>query len=103
MTAYAANIVLKDSCLMISGNLTFDSVVEVWDKSLPLIMQCSSLSFDFSEVTSSNSAGLALLLEWIKLAHQKNKKIIFKKIPPQLLSIAKVSGVLDLLGDVVEE
>ncbi len=88
-----ASITVENNHLMISGELNFSTVTGLWNASLALLPQQNELHFDFSKVTSSNSAGLALLIEWLKYAKQKNKVINFKNIPPQLLSIAKVSGI----------
>lgn len=91
-----ANITCENNRLIISGDLDFSNVMSLWDASLPLLAQSEVWLFDLSHVGSSNSAGLALLVEWIKLARKKNKKIHFDHIPSQLFSIAKVCGV-DLL------
>lgn len=88
-----ATIELKNECFYVAGSLNFDSVVSVWNVSLPLLSSCSSLSFDFSSVTASNSAGLALLLEWMKYAKVKKKTIRFSHLPTQLISIANAAGL----------
>jgi ABC-type transporter Mla MlaB component len=43
------------------------------------------------------SAGVSLLLEWVKFARQSGKTIEFKNISAQLLSIIKVSGIQFIL------
>jgi len=97
MTA-KASISRKDNHLTVSGDLNFATVVHLWKSSTALMNSGSAtLYFDLSGVTSANSAGLALLLEWLKYAKQKNKSIEFDQIPEQLLSIAKVSGIAEML------
>jgi len=93
----SADIKVNNGKLYISGNLNFDSVVELWDESLPLLQNLQSLHVDLSNVTESNSAGLALLVEWLRYADQNKKTITFKYLPQQLLSIAKISGVDEIL------
>jgi len=88
-----SNITYKNNCLALSGPLDFDTVMDLWRSSLPLLAERSELTFDLSSVSNSNSAGLALLLEWVKYAKNSNKRIHFKNIPSQLLSIAAVSGI----------
>lgn len=87
-------ITYHDNCLLVSGELNFETVVSLWEESLPLLANCPELCFDFSNITQSNSAGLALLLEWMKYAKQASKKITFSHLPMQLNSIASVAGVV---------
>ncbi|WP_455221887.1 STAS domain-containing protein [Kaarinaea lacus] len=77
----------------ISGVLNFETVPMVWQKSQSLFRGCASLAIDFAEVTHSNSAGLALLTEWMRLARANNQTIVFHHIPTQMQEIARVSGV----------
>ena len=55
------------------------------------------IRIDLSSVMHSNGAGLALLVEWMRYANANQKKIHFKNIPENLLSIAKVSGIAELI------
>jgi phospholipid transport system transporter-binding protein len=87
------NLQLKDNCLHVAGALNFNSVMSVYQQSLPLIAARPALHIDLSGVTSANSAGLALLIEWMKYAKSTRKEIQFKHIPESLLSMAKVAGV----------
>ncbi|MCD6038895.1 MAG: Sulfate transporter/antisigma-factor antagonist [Gammaproteobacteria bacterium] len=89
-----ATIVCEDHRLRVSGELNFKTVEALWKQSLPFLSsQQSSIDIDLSQITMSNSAGLALLVEWLKYAKRENKTIIFHGIPPQLQSIAKVAAV----------
>ena len=59
----------------------------------------SKLLIDLNGVTRTDSAGLALLLEWMTLARTKQLQIHFRNLPPQLLKIAEISdldGILPL-------
>lgn len=55
------------------------------------------LTFDLVGVTRVDSAGLALLLEWLREARRRSKEIRFQNIPAQLATIAKVSGLNGIL------
>lgn len=83
----------QNGCLMVSGNLNFLTVPEVWQLSLPLLRDLKELRFDLEKVNSSDSAGLALLVEWMKYAKENQKKISFYHIPSQLDAIIKAAGV----------
>lgn len=87
-----ASITLQNERLLVSGDINFETAVSLWSDSLPLLTQ-DKLTFDFSGVSSSNSAGLALLLEWVKYAKQNNKVIQLENLPAQIVSIAGVAGV----------
>lgn len=52
-----------------------------------------NLVIDLKDVTRTDSAGLALLLEWMTLARKKELQIHFRNLPAQLWDIAKVSDL----------
>jgi phospholipid transport system transporter-binding protein len=55
------------------------------------------LVVDLSGVKESDSAGLALLLEWLRLARQRRRTVRFENLPEQLIALAKISEVEALL------
>lgn len=87
------NIAIQQDRLIVSGDLDFASVMIVWTQSLPLMQSLSELNFDLTAVSSSDSAGLALLVEWIKYAKRSKKSIQFNHIPEKLKSIISAAGV----------
>jgi phospholipid transport system transporter-binding protein len=93
MIANPASIKLENDCLMVSGNLDFINVVNLLQTSLPLLSTCSQWRIDLSHTKSAKSAGLMLLLEWIKLAKKAKKSIRFISIPPELFAIASVCSL----------
>ena len=54
---------------------------------------------DLAEVSRSDSAGLALLLDWMSQAQQKNISLSFKNLPAQMQAIIKISGLDSLITD----
>jgi ATP-dependent DNA helicase RecQ len=54
------------------------------------------LTIDLSEIVNSNSAGLALIIEWKKLSKQHNTRLMLTHIPKQLTLLAELSGLKDL-------
>jgi phospholipid transport system transporter-binding protein len=87
------SIINQNGRLIISGDLDFFTVPIIWKQSLPLLSASRELNFDLEKISFSNSAGLALLVEWVKYAKASNKKIYFHHIPSQLNSIIKATGV----------
>ena len=57
----------------------------------------SDIRVDFAGVTESDSSGLALLLEWLRLARKGNQRIRFEHVPQQIIALARISEVDDLL------
>ncbi len=88
-----ANITLekKDGKLYLQGDLTFDSGPSIIDK--PLFNGESSLSIDLAGVTHSDSAGLALLIQWFRQAKKEAKKVEFLHVPAKMQALAKVSNL----------
>lgn len=92
-----AAINFKDNAFYLSGDLTFNNVMQVYASSLPQLKKNPKLEFNFSELKSSDSSGLALIIEWIKYARENNKTISLKYVPESLLSIAKAANLDSML------
>lgn len=88
-----ADMTLENNILYLIGELDFQNVMTVYRKSLSQFQQCPELLVDLSKLISSNSAGLALMVEWTKLAKALNKTIQFKNTSPKLLSIIKAANL----------
>lgn len=56
-----------------------------------------TLHVSLQGISQSNSAGIALLLEWQKIARQKQVAIQYHDVPEQLRTIARAYGVDALL------
>ena len=93
-----AALTFNNSIFQVTGDLNFNNVMSLHRQSLSYFDSCPELTFDFSGVTSSDSSGLALVIEWIKLAEQHKKPIYIKNISDGLLSIAKASGLDKIIG-----
>ena len=84
-------------CFLLSGKMTFGSVNEILDTSLELFIAHPRIEVDLSGVTKSDSAGLALLLEWITWANHNVHEIRFLHTPEKIDAIAKTTEVDHLL------
>lgn len=94
-----ANLTLKDNVFFVAGDIDFSNVMSLRQKSLAQFNHQSELAFDFSQVKSSDSSGLALVIEWIKLSKDSNKKIKLMHIPEDLMLIAKASDLDSLISN----
>jgi phospholipid transport system transporter-binding protein len=56
-----------------------------------------TIRIDFGAVTGVDSAAVALLLEWRRMAQARGKTLVFENLPPNLLALASLYGVADLV------
>lgn len=89
--------VVSEGCVKLHGELTFNTIMSLLIQAEQVLQAYSPTTFDLSAVTQSDSAGLALLVEWLRKARQKGQTIIFKNIPAQLASIMKVCDLTGIL------
>lgn len=54
---------------------------------------------DLSGVTQSSSVGIALLLDWLRFAQQKNTRIEFINVPHKMRQVIEFSGLNEVLKD----
>jgi phospholipid transport system transporter-binding protein len=84
---------VADGQFLISGDLDFRTVPEVLKASQSMFANNKTLTIDLSGVESSNSAGLALLLEWMRVADSGAHSMTFLNLPDQMKEIAQLCGV----------
>lgn len=77
----------------LEGSLTFASIDKHSPQSFRFLRGMDRVCIDLSKLEASDSAGLALMIEWIKLSRNSRVKLSFKNIPDQLLALAKLSGL----------
>jgi phospholipid transport system transporter-binding protein len=77
---------------IIDGDLTFSTIDKKTVKSFDFLKTAKHITIDLSRVTSTDSAGLALMIEWIKYTRDHKIQLHFKNIPKQLLNLARLSG-----------
>ncbi len=87
----------KDGRLEISGDLNFDSVAALWERCRAQSGECEVLNVDLGAVRRSDSAGVALLVACMRLARQSGKKVRFFNMPEQMLALARVSSLDQVL------
>ncbi|MEM6819943.1 MAG: STAS domain-containing protein [Pseudomonadota bacterium] len=87
----------EEGTFSIEGPLTFDSVGALLDRATKLFEPHSRIVVDLSGITDSDSAGLALLIEWVTWANHSVREMIYENTPEKLLNIAAISEVEGLL------
>ncbi|MGB5491262.1 MAG: STAS domain-containing protein [Woeseiaceae bacterium] len=88
---------LGDGRFALSGEMTFDTAEGILRASEEPFEEHTQLEIDLSGVTQSDSAGLALLLEWVTWANHTVREIRFEGMPERVLDIAKTTEVERLL------
>jgi phospholipid transport system transporter-binding protein len=81
-----------DGVFKLTGDLTFASINKKTVGLCDFTKIHGTIIMDFSAVNHADSAGLALLIEWLKLAQASQRTLQFNHIPPQLLTLAQLSG-----------
>lgn len=86
-----------DGFFALSGEMSFDTAERILRESEEPFEEHTQLEIDLSGVTLSDSAGLALLLEWVTWANHTVREIRFTGMPERVLAIAKTTEVEGLL------
>jgi phospholipid transport system transporter-binding protein len=81
----------------IRGDLNAVSVPDLWDECCSRFDGCDELEIDLSGVERSDSAGLALLVGFLRNARETGKTVRFLNIPAQMLAMARVSSLDQIL------
>ena len=82
---------------MVSGDLTFKTAGALLERGEQLLDGCSEAVIDLREAGACDSAGLALLLEWLDRGRQRGLEIRFRHLPDSLIRIAHLSNLGPLL------
>ena len=88
---------LGDGRFSLSGKMTFETAEKILRASEEPFEEHSQIEVDLSGVTASDSAGLALLLEWVTWANHSVREIRFKDMPEKVIAIARTTEVEALL------
>ena len=92
----ALTITQQGQVLVFRGELDRETLLDYLPFTL-LKSLSGQVVFDFSVLTNVDSAGLAWLIEQLALAQQRDLQLQIRQAPAQLLSLARVSAVADLL------
>lgn len=88
---------LESDRFVIKGALSFETAPDVLRQGIDLFRDASRVILDLDGVSRADSAGLALLVEWMRFARRSDKQISFMNVPEQLLHIAEASSIEEIL------
>jgi phospholipid transport system transporter-binding protein len=81
----------------LKGSLVFGTVTEALRRSRELFADHQRIEIDLSGVESTDSAGLALLVEWTGWAQREGRSLRLHHLPDQALALARISEIDKLL------
>lgn len=95
MTDIKASITsLSESEAKLACDLTMHTVTAVLPQGIALIKQAKTVwRLDMAAVQQVSSAGVALLIEWLKVAEKDGKTLEIQQLPEHMLSIIEISGL----------
>ena len=86
--------------LVLEGALSFETIPQILVQSAEYAARADlpdRLTIDFSKVSGVDSAAVALLIEWRRQAAARGKRLDFVNLPPNLLALANLYGVQELI------
>ncbi|APC92182.1 MULTISPECIES: STAS domain-containing protein [Francisella] len=95
-------ITVDNNIWTIATELTFKTVAKIYKKSRKNLKKLDKTwIINFAKCNRIDSAGLSLMIEYIKYAQKNNIQIIFKNIDQKTLSLAKVHGAKAILEEYI--
>lgn len=83
--------------LSVTGPMVFATAGDLLAASRSLLVSSAPVTINLATVTDADSAGLALLLEWLRWGRAEGRSTAFAALPEKLLAIARLSDVDGLL------
>ena len=91
----------KKGCysVTVAGELNMQSVPVISKQLSALLPHMAAIDFtlDFSSVSHSDSAGVALLVEIMRLSKKAKISLLFSNLPQQMQDIATIGGLIEIL------
>lgn len=81
---------------LIKGDLTFGTIDKDSAKMLNFAQSPAFIKIDLQQLGKIDSAGLALLIEWVKFARASQTELRFEHIPAQLSALAKLCDIAEI-------
>jgi phospholipid transport system transporter-binding protein len=85
--------------IVVRGELTFATARDARQLGVAVFEGSSAAGFvvDCAGVTRADSAGLAVLLDWLSWGRRRSRSVSLQNLPAALLAIARISEVDGLL------
>jgi phospholipid transport system transporter-binding protein len=89
----SATVEREGDTLRVRGELNFASVADLWRTTGPLFAADPPVRVDLSGVSHANSAGVALLVDWLSQASRRQQALVFLNVPAQMRAIIQVADL----------
>ena len=83
-------------CVQVPSHLTIETVTSLFKNGLQTAGE-TPLVIDLAQVETVDSAAVSLLLAWLREAQRSSVKLCFAHVPENLLCLARLYGVADML------
>lgn len=81
----------------LAGDIGFHNVRQLWEQGLKEFHGSKEIAVNLAGVERTDSAGVALLIGWVREASNAGRSIRFDRVPDQIHAIATVCGVASIL------
>lgn len=85
----------------LEGDVSFSTVMHLLHESRSKFEHEPNIRLDLSGVEHIDSAGLALVIEWMREARQREQALEIKSAPERLVALARICDVIRLLQPVL--
>ena len=82
--------------VQVPSHLTIETVTSLFKNGLQTSGE-TPLVIDLAQVETVDSAAISLLLAWLREAQRSSVQLCFAHVPENLLSLARLYGVADML------
>jgi phospholipid transport system transporter-binding protein len=82
----------------VAGVLDATTVTELLKHSPARFSGLQSVEIDLAGVSESDSSGLALLIEWLRVGRRTGQQVRFVNLPAQIAALARISEVDELFA-----
>lgn len=87
-------MVRDNGVFALSGRMTFQTVPQFLAHTDEWLQSgAQNVTIDMQGVTLADSAGLALMLEWLQRARVANRQLVFTNLPEQMRDLISVNGL----------
>lgn len=83
----------EDGVCYVSGDMDMRTVPELLRSSAGLFNGRTDIVVDMSGVRRADSAGVALLVEWLRQAREREAALTLRNVPAQMWAIIKISDL----------
>ncbi len=81
----------------LNGELNFKTINQKTLKKFTFLSQQQPVELDFSSIQSADSAGLALIIELIKISQHKGIELTLHNLPKQIINLSKLCDFEELI------